>query len=262
MQASARRSAIVTGAAGGIGRATVARLLAMDIDVLMVDLDTDILLRTAALFPNAKPLLLHFAADATRADAASCAAERALAAFGRIDILVNIAGGAGPTRVHRIEDITEETWVHVMDLNLRSVFLFSRAVIVTMRQQKFGRIVNLSSVLAHGEKGPPTTVAARLPYATAKAAILGFTKQLAKDEAEFGITVNALSPGLILGEPGTRIRDRFDAMPPEQRAGMLHDYPVGRAGEGAEVAAAIAFLVSDAAGYVTGVELPVDGGYL
>jgi NAD(P)-dependent dehydrogenase (short-subunit alcohol dehydrogenase family) len=149
-----------------------------------------------------------------------------------------------------------------MDLNLRSVFLFSRAVIVTMRQQKFGRIVNLSSVLAHGEKGPPTTVAARLPYATAKAAILGFTKQLAKDEAEFGITVNALSPGLILGEPGTRIRDRFDAMPPEQRAGMLHDYPVGRAGEGAEVSAAIAFLVSDAAGYVTGVELPVDGGYL
>ncbi len=245
-----RRSALVTGAAGGIGRAVVARLLAADIDVFMVDLDAPALERTVDLFAGAAPRLLHLAADATRADQVAAAAAQALSAFGRIDILVNIAGGAGPKRVHRIEEIGEDDWDHVINLNLKSVFLFTRAVVPPMRVQKFGRIVNFSSILARGEKGPPTTVAARLPYATAKAAILGFTTQLAKDEAEFGITVNALLPGLILGEPGTRIRDRFERLTEAQQAGMLRDYPAGRSGEADEVAATVAFLVSDAAAYV------------
>ena len=87
-----------------------------------------------------------------------------------------------------------------------------------------------SSIIADGEKGPLTTVTGRLPYATAKAALLGFTAQLAKDLAEWGITVNALMPGLILGEQGTRIRDKFDNLPTEQRAALLSGYPGGRPG--------------------------------
>ena len=124
-----------------------------------------------------------------------------------------------------------------------------------------GRIVLFSSIIADGEKGPLTTVTGRLPYATAKAALLGFTSQLAKDLAEVGITVNALMPGLILGEQGTRIRGRFDALAPEQRAALLSGYPGGRPGTGDEVAAAVAFLLSESAGFISGVALPVDGAY-
>lgn len=126
-----------------------------------------------------------------------------MAAFGRIDALVNIAGGAGPVRAYQVDEFSEPVWQHVMDLNVTSTFLCCRAVVPVMRRQRYGRIVVLSSIIAHGEKGPPTTVAARLPYATAKAALLGFTSQLAKDVGADGITVNALVPGLIIGEPGS-----------------------------------------------------------
>ena len=100
-----------------------------------------------------------------------------------------------------------------------------------------------SSIIADGENGPLTTVTGRLPYATAKAALLGFTSQLAKDLAEWGITVNALMPGLILGEQGTRIRDRFDRLEPQERAAMLARYPGGKPGSGDDIAAVVDFLL-------------------
>ena len=254
-----KQAAIVTGAAGGIGSAVVNRLSAAGMRVLMVDADPDHLRQAAAGFPADQ--VVPFVADVTDAAAVQAASDHAMAAFGRIDVLVNVAGGAGPIRVHEIENIEIDTWNHVFDLNVTSVFLFCRAVMPAMRRQGFGRIVNFSSILAYGEKGPPTTVAARLPYATVKAALLGFTSQLAKDVAADGITVNALVPGLILGEKGTRIRERFEALSEDQRAGMLAGYPIARAGEADEVAAAVEFLVSKSAGYISGVALPVDGAY-
>jgi NAD(P)-dependent dehydrogenase (short-subunit alcohol dehydrogenase family) len=114
----------------------------------------------------------------------------------------------------------------------------------------------------HGRKDPVTTQGALLAYATAKAALLGLTAQLAKDEAANGITVNAVMPSLILAEEGSRIRDRFEALPPEARAKMMRDYPVGRPGEAQEVASVIGFLCSDAAAYVSGVALPIDAAFL
>jgi NAD(P)-dependent dehydrogenase (short-subunit alcohol dehydrogenase family) len=146
-----------------------------------------------------------------------------------------------------------------MALNVTSAFLLCRALVPAMRQAGFGRVVTLSSILAKGEKGPPTTVAARLPYAAAKAALTGFTAQLAKDCAADGVTVNAIAPGLILGEPGTRIRDRFDALPENDRARMLNAIPAGRPGAAGEVAATVAFLLSGAAGYINGATIAVDG---
>jgi len=120
--------------------------------------------------------------------------------------------------------------------------------------------VVLSSSAAKGSKGPPTTVTARLPYATAKAALVGFTAQLAKDVAADGITVNALAPGLILGDAGTRIRDRFDRLSNQARSGMLDAIPAGRPGSGEDVGAVVAFLLSGGASFINGATIPIDGG--
>jgi NAD(P)-dependent dehydrogenase (short-subunit alcohol dehydrogenase family) len=256
------RSAIVTGAAGAIGRATIRKLAASGFNVLMVDRDVAALKETEAAIEPGGGLIVSHGADVTLAHEVKAAADAGVASFGTIDILINIAGGGGPRRTVGIEDIDIDLWNHVMALNVTSTFLFSQAVVAGMRQQQFGRIVNFSSILAYGEKGPPTTVPGRLAYATAKAALIGLTTQLAKDVGNDGITVNCIVPGLILGEPGTRVRDRFDALPKSEQARMLDGYPMGRAGTAEDVATAVAFLVSEAAGYISGVALPVDGAYL
>lgn len=254
------RSAIVTGAGGAIGRATVGILAASGFNILLVDRDEGALKET--ITATAGSGLLSCVADVTRPEDVKSAVDHAIASFGNIDTLINIAGGGGPRRTMGIEDIDLELWNHVMALNVTSAFLFSQAVMPGMKQRAFGRIVNFSSILAYGEKGPPTTVPGRLAYATAKAALIGLTSQLAKDVGQDGITVNCIVPGLILGQPGSRVRERFDALPDEDRARMLEGYPSGRAGTSEDVAAAVAFLVSEAAGYISGVALPVDGAYL
>jgi NAD(P)-dependent dehydrogenase (short-subunit alcohol dehydrogenase family) len=255
------RSAIVTGAAGAIGRATVGRFAASGFNILLVDRDEGALREAIADIGDRARLVSHVA-DVTRPEDVKAAVDNAISSFGAVDTLINIAGGGGPRRTMGIEDIDLELWNHVMALNVTSTFLFSQAVMAGMRQRGFGRIVNFSSILAYGEKGPPTTVPGRLAYATAKAALIGFTSQLAKDIGKDGVTVNCIVPGLILGQPGTRVRGRFDALPDSDRARMLEGYPSGRAGTSEDVAAAVAFLVSEGAGYISGVALPVDGAYL
>jgi NAD(P)-dependent dehydrogenase (short-subunit alcohol dehydrogenase family) len=256
-----RRTAIVTGGAGGIGLASALRLLQDGLRVVVVDVNEGAL-EAAAERLAAPDDTLALKADVTDPDRVAEVVARARDAFGRIDVLVNIAGGAGPTPVRDIAAMELATWEHVIDLNLKSAFLCCRAVLGDMRAQGWGRIVNFSSTIAHGQRGPLTTVTGRLPYATAKAALLGFTSQLAKDEAEHGITVNALMPGLILSEQGTRIRDRFEALPKDVQNEMTGASAIGRAGSPEEVAAAVAFLASEQASYITGAALPVDGGVL
>jgi NAD(P)-dependent dehydrogenase (short-subunit alcohol dehydrogenase family) len=253
------RSVIVTGGGGMIGRATVERLAAAGCDVLAVDLNAATL---AELEQTSRTggKVSTFVADVTNPSQVSAATEQAMALFGGIDGLVNVAGGAGPTEAFEIESIETATWDHVMELNIKSTFLFCRSVIPHMRRAGFGRIVVLSSSAARGQKGPPTTVTARLPYATAKAALIGFTAQLAKDVAADGITVNALAPGLIIGDAGTRIRDRFDRLSNAARAGMLDGIPAGRSGTGQDVAALIEFLLSEGSSFITGATIPIDGG--
>ncbi len=244
------KSAVVTGAGGMIGAATVRALAEAGCAVLAVDL--------------VKPVTAHnfvtpFVADVTDPGQVAAIAKQAAHVFGHADALVHIAGGAGPVRAPGLETTELSTWEQVMRLNVTSAFLLCRALVPAMRQDKFGRVVMLSSILAQGEKGPPTTVTARLPYAAAKAALIGFTAQLAKDCAADGVTVNALAPGLILGESGTRIRDRFDALPEQDRARMLGAIPAGRPGTADEIAATVAFLLSGAAGYINGATIAVDG---
>lgn len=259
---AARRVAVVTGGAGTIGQATAEKLAGQGFDIQLIDRNAAALEAARVRVDKAGARCLVTAADVTQAKHVDQAIAACMAAFGRIDALVNIAGGAGPVRAYQVDEISDPVWHNVMDLNVTSTFLCCRAVVPIMRQQRYGRIVVLSSIIAHGEKGPPTTVAARLPYATAKAALLGFTSQLAKDVGAEGITVNALVPGLIIGEPGTRIADRFRALSESERAEMVRGYPVGRPGSAAEVAEAAAFLCSEGAGFVSGAALPVDGAYL
>ncbi len=254
-------TAIVTGGAGGIGKATVRRLLDMGLSVFIVDVDEKSLDSILSEFGTVSGRLAGCRADVTNEPQVMQAVSRAAERFGNIYALVHVAGGAGPKRARDIEDFQLREWAHVIDLNLTSAFLAARAVVPLMRKQRRGRIVLFSSIIADGEKGPLTTVTGRLPYATAKAALLGFTSQLAKDLAECGITVNALMPGLILGEQGTRIRDKFDNLSSDQRAAMLNGYPGGRPGTGDDVAAAVAFLLSESSGFISGVALPVDGAY-
>ncbi|WP_187829888.1 SDR family NAD(P)-dependent oxidoreductase [Siccirubricoccus phaeus] len=255
----AGRVAILSGAAGELGRALVAELLRQNYSVLATDTNEKALEALETAHPEAGARLVVRVTDATDQAQVEAAVAEALSRFGRIDALANVAGGAGPVRARHADEIDLEAWTHVIDLNLKSAFLFSRSVLPAMRRQKHGRIVNFSSSSARGTKGPLTTVTGRLPYATSKAALIGMTAQMAKDLAEEGITVNAVMPGLILGAQGTRIRTRFEAMTEPEQQRMIGGIPMGRAGVPEEVAAVVAFLFSEAASYVSGVALPIDG---
>jgi NAD(P)-dependent dehydrogenase (short-subunit alcohol dehydrogenase family) len=129
-----------------------------------------------------------------------------------------------------------------------------------MKSRRYGKIVNLSSMAAKGSFGPRGTAAARLPYAGAKAGVVGFTIQLAKDLGPFGVYVNAVMPGLILPEPGSRIYQRYATLSESARQEGARRVPLGRRGTPQEVAKAAAFLASDDASYITGVVLEVAGG--
>ena len=257
-----RRVALVTGGAQGIGRASAARLTAQGFDVALADIQAERVAATAGELGRDGARVVSFTADV--GDAA--AVERLCAAveseFGRIDALVHVAGGAGPRNVQQIDEIEPELWDQVIALNLRSAYLMARAVVPGMRTRRHGRIVLMSSTIARGKTGPVGTAGARLPYAAAKAGLLGFAAQLAKDVGAFGITVNALMPWLTLSEQGSRIRQRWEGLTPELRERIVAAAPMGRPAEADEVAAVVAFLCSDAASYVSGVGLPVDGAFL
>jgi len=250
--------AIITGAAGGIGLAAARQLSRHGFGVFLVDVDEASLAKAAGEMQAGGVAARHHVADVTASSQVDAAVEAARS-FGRIDALVNVAGGSGPKPVRDIERITDDDWDFVVDLNLKSTFLFCRAVVPLMRAQRYGRIVNTSSSYSRGRKGPVTTQGTRLAYAAAKAGIIGLTAQLAKDLAETGITVNVVEPGLTLGEPDSRIRSRFEKLDAATRENVLRELPMNRPAEAYEVAAVIGFLASEGASYVSGIVLPVNG---
>ena len=254
------RVAIVTGGAQGIGRATVAELLGRGCRVCAVDLQGDKVRESMAELDSSGDWVVTMEVDVTSTEQVEGMVSRTLERFGRLDILVNNAGGSGHVGIDHIEDVTDDIFERVVNGNLKSAFLCTRAVAPEMKERRYGRVVNLSSISAKGAFGARGPSAARLPYAGAKAGIIGLTNQLAKDLGPWGITVNAVMPGVIVTEPGARVAERFRVLSEEEQDRMVGSIPLGRVGRAEEVASVIGFLCSDGASFVSGATIEVTGG--
>jgi 3-oxoacyl-[acyl-carrier protein] reductase len=253
------RTAIITGAAQGIGLAAAERCAAEGARLVVADANGTKLRAAAKRLREGGAKVVEAAADVTSAADVAAMVESANQAYGTIDILVNNAGGSGRVTANEIEAVSDEIWDDVIALNLKSAFLCCRAVVPYMKARRYGRIVNVSSGIARGIGRVSGTAGAVLPYASAKAGILGLTFTLAKMVAQSGITVNAVVPGFVLTEPGARVRDWFDNLPADARTALIGRTSMGRAGEPAEIASAIAFLASAEASFVSGTALEVSG---
>jgi len=238
---------IVTGAARGIGAAIAEACAREGARVAALDLDAGGADAVAATLSGRGADALSLSCDVTRAAEIAAALEAVLARWGRVDALVNNAGGFAVIR--DTEDIAEAEWDAIMASNLTSVFLFSKAVLPIMKRQRYGRIVNLASVV-----GRAGAVRVTSHYAAAKAGVIGFTRHLALEVGADGITVNAVAPGTTATERVLKART------PAETARVAAAIPVRRLGEPREIADAVVFLASDAAAFINGATLDVNGG--
>jgi 3-oxoacyl-[acyl-carrier protein] reductase len=241
----AGRVAIVTGAARGLGRAAAERLYERGASVAVNVRDRA---RSEALATSIGERALAVPGDIAAPGVAEEIVRATLARFGRIDVLVNNAALARSTR---FPDLTAEEWREALEVNLTAPFLLTRAVLPTMRAQRYGRVVNISS-----SAGRMVSTLGGAHYTASKAGLLGLTRAAAKELGPYGITVNAVCPGMIDTEL-TR-----EHATPELLARLAAGYPVPRLGTALEVADLICFAASEAAGYITGASFDINGGDL
>jgi len=240
--------AIVTGASSGIGHATALSLANCGAAVAVNYHNNEIgaeLLRRQIVANGGKAVAIQ--ADVTVASDVESLVKRTVEEFGTVDILVNNAGSL--IERLRLLEMSEERWDQVVDLNLKSAFLCCKAVAPLMMERKTGAIINLSSIA--GRNGGAL---GSLHYSSAKGGLISFTKGLAKELAPFGIRVNAVSPGVI----DTPYHEQFSS--PEMMKNYVNAIPLGRVGNSDDVAKVIAFLASDAASYLVGETIEVNGG--
>jgi 3-oxoacyl-[acyl-carrier protein] reductase len=222
------KTAVVTGAAHGIGTAIAAALRADGADVHEVDKDT---------------------ADLT----SSAAVREFFAGVGGVDILVNNAGGVCGQVGHPLEEVAEEDWHAVVAANLATTFLCTRAVVPGMKERGWGRIINISS--AAGLTVSKTGIQA---YASAKAGVIGFTRQMAHELGPFGVTVNCIAPGFIRSNPTTE--QQWDSYGPDGQRSLLMGIATRRLGDPADIANGVQFFASGKSSWVTGQVIAIDGG--
>jgi len=246
------RTAVVTGAARGIGAATAKRLAADGHRVGVLDLDAAACADTVGAITDAGGQALAVGVDVADADQVAAAVTQVAQALGAPTILVN---NAGITRDNLIFKMTEQDWDAVIGVHLRGSFLMTRAVQAHMTKEKFGRIVNLSSSSAQGNRG-------QVNYSAAKAGLQGFTKTLAIELGKFGVTANAVAPGFIQTEMTRATAERMGVSFEDFIAHSAKEIPVQRVGQPEDIAAVISFLTSDEAGFVNGQVVYVAGGPL
>jgi 3-oxoacyl-[acyl-carrier protein] reductase len=250
------RVAIVTGASSGFGRATSIRLASEGARVLAADLDEAGGRDTVGLVGQIGGESDLFVGDIATEAGATAMVKRALDLFGTVEILVNNAGIAPEGADGRTWDVPEESWDRLIRVNLKSIYLCTRAAAPIMIAKGKGAVVNVASIAA-------TRTCSSAAYAAAKSGILGYTLQVASELGPLNVRINSVSPGFMVTPMSTGERRGLSA---EESRARLEDMgrksPMGRMGEADDIAAAIAYLASDDAKYVTGQELVVDGGYL
>ena len=253
------KAAIVTGSGRGIGRSIALEFAMQGAQILVSDVDQNSLDKVVEEINSIGASAIGIRVDATDREQVATMTNTAIDNFGKIDILVNNVGGSGTTNTDGIRDVSEELWYQIIELNLKSMFLCSRSVVPHMISRNYGKIINISSMAVKGNfqvRG----AAAAIPYAGAKAGVVGFTSQLAKDLGPSGVYVNAVMPGHILNEPGSRMAERINNMSETEKQKTLQRIPLGRRGKPEEVAKTVAFLASDDASYITGAVIEVSGG--
>ncbi len=249
---STQRVAIVTGAARGIGEATAARLASDGHAVGVVDLDESACEQVAARIREAGGRAVGVGVDVTKADQVEAGVARVADELGPPVILVN---NAGIIRDNLLFKMTEEDWDAVLGVHLKGAFLMSRACQAFMTNQAYGRIVNLSSSSAQGNRGQAN-------YSAAKAGMQGLTKTLAIELGKFGVTANAVAPGFVLTDMTRATAERMGVPFEDFIAHSAAQIPVQRVGQPEDIAATISFLCSEEAGFVSGQVIYVAGGPL
>jgi 3-oxoacyl-[acyl-carrier protein] reductase len=252
MPADTQRVAIVTGAARGIGAATAARLAADGMAVAVLDLDELNCAGTVESITGQGGQAVAVGADVSQPDQVEAAVDKVVAELGPPAVLVN---NAGVIRDNLLFKMTEGDWDTVLGVHLRGAFLMSRAAQKHMVDQRYGRIVNLSSSSALGNRG-------QVNYSAAKAGMQGFTKTLAIELGQFGVTANAVAPGFIATDMTAATAARIGMDFEEFQKAAASQIPVRRVGQPADVANVISFLVSEDAGFVSGQVIYVAGGPL
>lgn len=242
-----QRIAVVTGASRGLGRAIARALAEAGADVVLMARDNAALQSVAAEVKAVGRRALALPCDVTSEAQVATAAEQVRSAFGAVHILVNSAG----INIRKpITEFTREEWRRVLDTNLTGVFLMCRAFLPLMRGQGYGRILNLTSIMSH------VALPGRTAYAASKTGLLGFTKALALELAPEGITVNGISPGPVATEMNRPLLEN-----PDLNREFTARIPLGRWGREEEIAALAVYLCSEAAGWITGTDIRIDGGW-
>ncbi|MBZ2183279.1 MAG: SDR family oxidoreductase [Bryobacter sp.] len=236
------QTAIVTGAAGGIGETIARRLAASGATIVVADLNLEAGEAIASTLPNAA---FAVRLDVTSSESCRQVAAEVIARTGRIDILVNNAGVAG--KAAPVWEQTDEDWAWCVAVNLNGPFYLCRAVVPHMRERKYGRIVNIASIA--GKEGNPNMSA----YSATKAGLIGFTKSLGKEVAQEGITANCVTPAVVR----TKI---LEQLTPQQVDYMTQRIPMRRTGEPEEIAAVVHFLASPDSSFVTAQTYDASGG--
>ncbi|OAA29048.1 3-oxoacyl-(acyl-carrier protein) reductase [Frankia sp. EI5c] len=250
MPESPSRVAIVTGAARGIGAAIARRLADDGLAVAVLDLEESAAKGTVDAIAAAGGKAIALGADVADAAAVEAAVARVASELGAPTVLVN---NAGITRDNMLFKMTEGDWDAVMGVHLRGSFLMSKATQKYMVEAKWGRIVNLSSISALGNRGQAN-------YSAAKAGLQGFTKTLAIELGKFGVTVNCVAPGFIVSDMTRATAQRLGVAWDDYLAAASSQIPVARPGEVEDIANAVSFFADDAAGFVSGQILYVAGG--
>jgi 3-oxoacyl-[acyl-carrier protein] reductase len=255
MPALADRVAIVTGAAHGIGRAICAELAREGARVWAADMRGDELTATrTAVEAVAVGLCRTAVVDVRDPKAVAAFVASALDAAGRIDVLVNTAGGVAGQTMQPVEDVSDADWREIFAINLDGAFHFTRAVAPAMKRCRSGAIVNISS--GAGRSYSLTGIQA---YASAKAGLIGFTRQTARELGPYGIRVNSVAPGFLRSNPASEAQ--WQAMGEAGQRGLVESIALRRLGNPEDIARAVRFFASDDAAWITGQTISVDGGH-